>query len=893
MTGLPIDPICHMEVDPANPPGGTAEHEGVVYYFCNPRCNEKFCADPEGVLAAFDEEQGRRKEQDEAPMPESESESESESETPPAEPTHSAAPSAVLEVTGMSCAACAANIERALGKAPGVISANVNFAVSKAYVSFDDRVTGLDALTREIEGAGYGVKKAGGLRTVALEADPAQVAAVCALLSAMSGISKAAPTGEAGIIEASYEPKEMRLSTLIEALDAEGFEVALSKRTSLASDSAAEEFRAVRVRLIAAWLFGLPLLAVAMGEMVGLKMGLSFEVSARIQLALTIPIILAGSNFYRIGFPALFRRSPNMDSLVAVGTGSAFLYSLYQTFWGGGHLYYETAGLLIAFILFGKTLETIAKSRAGRAIEALMELQPPTARLVRGADYDPATEIDVPVEEVEVGDLIRVRPGEKIPVDGSVVEGSSAVDEAMITGEAIPVEKVVGSQVVGATVNRTGSFIFKAERVGTDTALARIVRLVEEAQGSKAPIQNLADRVSAIFVPVVIGIAAAAFLIWLAVGSSAATALSIFVAVLIVACPCALGLATPTAVMMGTGIGAKMGILIKGAEALQLMGEVDTVVFDKTGTLTVGRPELVELFCKDKAREDELLALAASCEAGSEHPLAESVVEAAKKRNLALSPSSDFQAYPGKGVEATVKDHRVLVGTESFLTAQGVDFTALSAAKRNFVDRAMTALCLAVDGEAAAILVMSDTVKEGAAEAIWKLGQLGISSILLTGDNLRTAEAVASQVGIKTVIAEVLPEEKDQRIQELKAKGLKVAMVGDGINDAPALMRADVGVAIGSGADVAIESADVVLVHNDIADVYRTVELSRFAMRKIKQNLFWAFLYNTVGIPLAAGLFYPFTGWLLHPVVAGAAMALSSVSVVTNSVLMKRFKPSA
>ncbi|HSH70435.1 MAG TPA: copper-translocating P-type ATPase, partial [Deferrisomatales bacterium] len=557
------------------------------------------------------------------------------------------------------------------------------------------------------------------------------------------------------------------------------------------------------------------------------------------------------------------------------------------TFWGGGHLYYETAGMLIAFILLGKTLEAVAKGKTSAAIKELMGLQPKTARVLRDGE-----ELEIPVDEVEVGDRVRVRPGEKIPVDGRLTEGTSAVDESMLTGESLPVDKGPGDTVIGATVNKTGSFWFEATRVGRETALAQIVHLVEQAQGSKAPIQNLADRISAVFVPAVVAIAMLAFHAWMTpAGAELTMALSAFVAVLIIACPCALGLATPTAVMVGTGKGAEMGILIKGAEALQRTGDVRAVVFDKTGTLTRGEPKLTDAVAVGSGSADELLALAAAVEAGSEHPLGEAVVRAAAEKKLNLPAASEFGAAPGKGVRARVGDHEVLVGTDRYLAESGIDPQTLAIEKERREGEGKTALCVAVDGRAVGLLAVADTVKEHSAAAVAALKKGGIQVVLLTGDNRRTAEAIGRQVGIDRVLAEVLPADKARQVQALQAEGLIVAMVGDGINDAPALTQADVGIAIGSGTDVAIESADIVLVKDDLRDVVRAMDLSRFTMRTIRQNLFWAFVYNAVGIPLAAGAFYPFTGWLLNPMFAGAAMALSSVSVVSNSLLMRRFRP--
>ncbi|TAL16212.1 heavy metal translocating P-type ATPase [bacterium] len=793
--GFSIDPVCRMTIDEDAPKGGVFDYKGERYYFCNPRCNEKFQGDPEGVLAKY-----REAAEEPAEM--------EEEKTLPAK----AQSLAVLEIIGMSCASCAATVEKSLRKVPGVSKANVNFAAGKAFVNYDPKTAGETILREAVKKAGYEV----------------------ALKNAKNGLQ---------------------------------------------SELAEEVFKK---RLVVAWIFALPLFFVAMGQMFGITLGLSHRTLAIIQLLLCTPIMLAGSNFFRVGTKAMRNLSPNMDSLVAIGTGTAYLYSLQQTLGGHDHLYYETAGLLIAFILLGKTLEAGAKAKAGRAIKALLDLGAKSARVVREG-----VEVEIPVEEVVVGDRVRVRPGEKIPVDGVIVEGNSTIDESMLTGESLPVDKAPEDSVTGATVNLSGAFLFEARKVGADTALRQIVRLVEEAQGSKAPIQNLADKVSAVFVPAVILIAAVSFAVWLAVTGDVAESLKSFVAVLIIACPCALGLATPTAVMMGTGIGAKRGILIKGAEALQLAGDVGVVVFDKTGTLTIGKPELVGISTAEGYSEEEALRLGASAESPSEHPLAKAILKA---RTGALSPVSGFLAHPGKGVEGVVEGKKLLVGTKGFLAEKGVDPSPVETAVDNFQREGKSTLLLGVDGRAVAVFAVADTLKDHAKEAVLGLEDMGIEVVLLTGDNRATAEAIGKAAGVSRIIAEVLPADKEMVIRELKGEGKSVAMVGDGINDAPALSRADVGIAIGTGTDIAIESASIVLVRGDVRDVPRTIALSRYTMRKIKQNLFWAFIYNIVGIPLAAGVFVPLFGWRLHPVVAGAAMAFSSVSVVTNSLSMKRFR---
>ena len=873
--GTSIDPICRMTVEEAAPKGGTTDHAGRRYYFCNPNCREKFQANPEGVLAAYRE---ALREEEAAVEP---------------EPASSAAGTEeVLDLTGMSCASCAAAIEKRLGRVPGVGTANVNFAASKAYVRFDSARTGHADLVGAVRKAGYDVREPEAIRRAEL-AVTGMGSSHCAglveaALRAIEGVQEVAVNLGTSRATVTYDPHRARVSRMIAAVKAAGYAASPVEGRDGEADARDTEVRTFRLRLIAAWAFGLPLLYLAMGPMVGLPVpALSPGANALLQLALCTPILFAGSNSYVNGLRSLSHLSPNMDSLVAIGTGTAYLYSVYQTFWGGGHLYYETAGMLIAFILLGKTLEAVAKGKTSAAIKQLMGLQPKTARVLRDGE-----EVEVPVDEVEVGDRVRVRPGEKIPVDGRITEGNSAVDESMLTGESLPVDKYPGDTVIGATVNKTGSFWFEATRVGSETALAQIVHLVEQAQGSKAPIQNLADRISAVFVPTVVGIAVLAFLAWMTpADAELPMALSAFVAVLIIACPCALGLATPTAVMVGTGMGAELGILIKGAEALQRTGDIQAVVFDKTGTLTRGEPELTDAVPLGSVSGGELLALAAAVEAGSEHPLGEAVVRAARDRGLDLPAAEGFQAEPGKGVAARVGDREVRVGTDRYLAESGIDPQALADEKERLEGEGKTALCVALDGSPVGLLAVADTVKEHSAAAVAGLKQRGVQVVLLTGDNRRTAAAIGRQVGIERVLAEVLPADKAREVQALQAEGLIVAMVGDGINDAPALTQADVGIAIGSGTDVAIESADIVLVRDDLRDVVRAMALSRFTMRTIRQNLFWAFAYNSIGIPLAAGAFYPFTGWLLNPMFAGAAMALSSVSVVSNSLLMRRFRP--
>ncbi|MFA6507996.1 MAG: copper-translocating P-type ATPase, partial [Treponemataceae bacterium] len=663
------------------------------------------------------------------------------------------------------------------------------------------------------------------------------------------------------------------------------------------------EIRVLKTKLAVSAFFSAPLLYVAMGGMLGWPLpalvdAMNYSLNyALLEILLVIPVIVAGHRFYTVGFRAIARLSPNMDSLIAMGTSAAIAYSLYSTasiasgdFHAVDNLYFETAGVIITLILLGKTLESISKGRTSESIKKLMGLQPKTATVI----HDGA-EIELPIDEVEVGDTVMVRPGEKIPVDGEVLTGSTAVDESMISGESLPVEKVPGNAVVGASVNKNGSITFRATKVGADTVLSRIIKLVEDAQGSKAPIAQMADIVSGYFVPVVFVIALVSAVTWLLLGHTIVFALTVFVAVLTIACPCALGLATPTAIMVGTGKGAEYGVLIKSGIALETAHKIDTIVFDKTGTLTNGRPELTDLESAAGFSEIDLLSLAASAEKASEHPLGEAVVRAAEVRRAAILPVTDFAALPGFGIEATVNGRRILIGSERHLVGKDVekngDFVTGLVRAHDLSGDGKTAMHIAVDGRYAGVLAVADTVKESSAKAVAALKGLGLQVAMITGDNRRTAEAVARKLGIDRVLAEVLPQDKAGEVKKLQAEGRTVAMVGDGINDAPALAQADIGIAVGSGTDVAMESADIVLMRSDLLDVPTAIKLSKNVIRNIKQNLFWAFGYNVLGIPVAAGLLYAFGGPLLNPIFAAAAMSMSSVSVLTNALRLKRFKP--
>jgi P-type Cu+ transporter len=740
-----------------------------------------------------------------------------------------------LPVLGMSCAACVRHVERALQDTPGVRSASVNLATNRATVTFDPGTVGVEELAASVKDAGYAL-----------------------VLPAPSAGTDESPDPEAA--------------------------------------ARARETGEAQRRLAVAALFGLPVLVLGMSHG-----RLHVPGASWIQLVLTLPIVLySGRSYYTRAWAALRHKTADMNTLIALGTGAALLYSLVATVapalvapgaGGATHaappVYFEAAAGIIGLVLLGKLLETRARARTSSAIRKLARLQAKSARVLRAG-----AEIDTPLEGIVAGDVIVVRPGERIPLDGEVTEGSSRVDESMLTGESVPVLKEPGATVAGGTMNRTGSFRFEVTRVGKDTVLQQILRMVEEAQGSRAPIQRLADRVAAVFVPAVLLVALATFLAWFLAAppeTRLASALVNAVSVLIIACPCAMGLATPTAILVATGRGAEAGILVKGGEALESAHGVDTVILDKTGTITVGSPAVTDvILAQDGCSEDELVRLAASAEAGSEHPVGEAIVAEARRRALALSPFSRFEALPGRGIVAAVESRRLVLGNPRLLDEEKIPAGPLLARAAVLAERGRTPVLVASDGKPLGVLGIADPVREGAREAVARMRSLGLDVILLTGDHRAAAEAVAREVGISTVIAEVLPDRKAAEVTRLRASGRRVAMVGDGINDAPALATADLGIAIGTGTDVAIAASDVTLVGADLRGVVRAIRLARRTIATIRQNLFWAFGYNTLGIPIAAGVLYPWTGWLLSPVLASAAMALSSVSVVSNSLRLRR-----
>ncbi|MBW5382473.1 heavy metal translocating P-type ATPase, partial [Brachyspira pilosicoli] len=714
----------------------------------------------------------------------------------------------------------------------------------------------------------------------------------------------------------NYDDKKLKYDDIVNVVVKAGYQV-LGKEEDPALVKA-REIKEQKIRLIVSAIFSIPLFYISMAPMVSfvkfpipgfLVHHINPQVFSIVAIFLCVPVMISGYKFYTLGFPALFRGSPNMDSLVAIGTTAAFTYSIYSTvlaFMGlnphGDNLYYESAAVIITLVQFGKYLEARSKGKTGEAIKKLMGLQPKTATIIKDGE-----EKEIKISDVKVDDIVLVRPGEKIPVDGEIIEGYSSVDESMLTGESIPVEKSVGDKVVGASINKTGSFKFKAEKVGADTALAQIIKLVEDAQGSKAPIAHIADVVSSYFVPAVITIALISGIIWFIALHNFVFSLTVFVSVLVIACPCALGLATPTAIMVGTGKGAELGILFKNAEALEVSQKINAVMFDKTGTLTEGKPYVTDIISDDK---DKLLLIAASAENGSEHPLGEAIVREAKEKNIKLLSIENFKAISGFGIETYIDNKKVLMGNDKLMNKENINIENYNSYMDKLSKEGKTPMYVAYDNKLLGIIAVADKLKKESIEAINRLHKLGIKTAMITGDNKNTANSVAKEAGIDIVFAEVLPEEKSNEVKKLQEQGFTVAMVGDGINDAPALTQANVGIAIGSGTDVAIESADIVLVKSNTNDVVTAIELSKATMRDIKQNLFWAFCYNVIGIPIAAGVLHVFRepliassiggfltaimgkDLLLNPIFAALAMSLSSVSVVTNALRLNFFKPS-
>lgn len=735
-----------------------------------------------------------------------------------------------FKVYGMTCSACASRVERVTRKLEGVKDASVNFATEKLTVTVEKNKISYEKLKTTIDKAGYRVVEETNLKT---------------------------------------ETKEV------------------------------SESRRLFNRFIISLVFTVPLLIISMGHMIGMPLlsiinpkinPLNF---ALVQFVLTLIVMITGYKFYKIGIKNLFKLAPNMDSLISVSTLAAFIYgifAIYKIIIGDNphdyamHLYFESIATILTLITLGKYLEAVSKGKTSEAIKKLMGLAPKVATVIRDNK-----EMQVSIEDVEISDIVIVKPGEKIPVDGEVIEGITSVDESMLTGESIPVEKVTGSTVIGASINKNGFIKYKATKVGQDTALAQIIKLVEDAQGSKAPIAKIADVISAYFVPVVISLAIISSVSWLIAGESFIFSLTIFISVLVIACPCALGLATPTAIMVGTGKGAENGILIKGGEALETTHKIDTIVFDKTGTITEGKPKVTDIIT-NSISEEELLILAASSEKGSEHPLGEAILNEGRNKNLKLKKIDKFNAIAGQGIDVVIENKNILLGNRKLMIDQNIDITIFNDKVEDLSNQGKTPMYIAINKEIKGIIAVADVVKVSSKKAIETLHKMGIKTVMITGDNENTAKAIAKEVGIDNVLAEVLPEDKAKSIKKLQDENKKVAMVGDGINDAPALAKADIGIAIGSGSDVAIESADIVLIRSDLMDVSKAIKLSKATIRNIKQNLFWAFAYNVLGIPVAMGVLHIFGGPLLNPMIAAAAMSLSSISVLLNALRLKNFK---
>lgn len=749
----------------------------------------------------------------------------------------------LFDITGMTCSACSARIEKGLSKLDGIKEVSVNLLTNSMAVTFDGEQISTNQIVKKVEDTGYGA------------------------------IQKIA---------------------------------AAKKQADKPVDVAQLEASSMKNRLIVSLIFTIPLFYISMGEMLGWPIPgfLSGMENAMVYaftlFLLTLPTMFAGRAYFRNGLKNLIHLSPNMDSLIAIGSGAAFLYgifAIYKISWGFGHgdmamvhkfsmdLYFESAAVILTLITLGKFFEARAKNRTSEAIAKLMNLAPKTANVLRDG-----VEHEISIDDVAVGDILIVREGSSVPVDGTITEGYSSVDESAITGESLPVEKNPGDRVTGGTVSKSGYFKMEAKTVGENTTLAKIIRLVDEATSSKAPIAKLADEISGIFVPVVIAIAVCAVIVWLLLGYGFEFALTVGISVLVISCPCALGLATPTAIMVGTGKGASNGILIKSAEALETLHNVDTVVLDKTGTVTEGKPSVTDII-PNNLSETELLALAASLEKMSGHPLAIPIVERAEVSGIVLREIAEYRLIPGQGITGDLDDEQISGGNKKLMTECGIDVSVFSNTEERLADEGKTVLYFARSSELIGIIAVADTVKPTSGEAVAELTRMGLDVVMLTGDNSRTAEAIRKQVGLKRVVAEVLPEDKEREIRILQGEGKKVVMVGDGINDAPALARADVGMAIGAGTDIAIESADIVLMKSDLRDVVTAIRLSKATIRNIRQNLFWAFIYNMIGIPVAAGVFYVAFGWLLNPMIGAAAMSFSSVSVVTNALRLNFFKP--
>ncbi|KRU27581.1 copper-translocating P-type ATPase [Clostridium sporogenes] len=805
-----------------------------------------------------------------------------------------------FNIEGMTCAACAKAVERVSKKLEGVQEANVNIATEKLSIIFDEKKCNTSDIEKAIEKAGYKAFLDGQRMNLKIEG---MTCAACAkaverVSRKLDGVLEANVNISTEKLDITFDKSKVSLNDIKIAIEKAGYKALEEKNIEEEKKGKEDAIKSLWRRFITSLIFAVPLLTISMGSMMGLKLPkiidpmhnpLNFGL---IQLILVIPIILVGNKFFRVGFKSLVKGSPNMDSLISIGTSAAVVYGIFAIFQiskGNMHyahdLYFESGATILTLITLGKYLESVSKGKTSEAIKKLMALAPKNATIIRDNK-----EIIIPIEEVKINDIVLVKPGEKLPVDGEIIEGSTAIDESMLTGESLPVEKHIGDIAVAGSINKHGLIKYKATKVGKDTTLAQIIKLVEEAQGSKAPIARLADKISAYFVPTVIALAIISSLAWYISGESLIFSLTIFISVLVIACPCALGLATPTAIMVGTGKGAENGVLIKSGGALETAHKVQSIIFDKTGTITEGKPKVTDILVSEGVDEKYLLQVAATAEKGSEHPLGEAIVKKAEEENLELFQGKDFRAIPGKGIEVIIEDKKVLLGNLRLMEEYEVEIKGFMDKSHKLSKEGKTPMFIAIENKIKGIIAVADTLKENSKKAIEKLHNMGVEVVMITGDNKNTAEAIGKQVGIDKIFAEVLPSDKANWVKKLQQEGKIVAMVGDGINDAPALAQADIGIAIGSGTDVAIESADIVLIKSDLMDVPTALKLSRATIKNIKENLFWAFGYNTLGIPVAMGVLYIFGGPLLNPMIAAAAMSFSSVSVLLNALRLRRFK---
>ncbi len=888
---MKLDPVCGMKVDPSSA-AATREHMGTTFYFCSDQCATTFDGDPHKYASP-----------DRQPTAQVVG-----SATTGFNPTLSAPLHVELSIAGLTCTSCVTTVESNLRQVPGVIEAQVNFSLSKAHVTYDPEKVGIADLVQAIEKAGYEV----GIHETRLRIAQGIHCASCVrfieeALLAIPGVMEATVNPATDTALVRHIPGQVRFADIQAAVESTGYSVAhpVEKEETVDEETVAHqrEYRGLMRKFWFAAAISIPVMLVAYPELPWLYLPNLFLDNVSESLIwwlflisglVTLPVMAySGRQFFLGAWSAFKHHSADMNTLIALGTSAAWIYSSVALLVPGifpkgtATPFYDVTAVVTALVVLGQALEVRAKGQTSQAIRKLLDLQAKTARVLRDGK-----EVEIPVEEVLVGDIVVVRPGDKIPVDGEIIDGHSAVDESMVTGESMPVDKSVGDEVIGATVNTTGSFKFRATKVGKDTALAQIVKMVQDAMGSKAPIARLVDVVSSYFVPTVMIISILTFLVWYNFGPSQALAFAIVTAVtvLIIACPCAVGMAVPMSLVAGVGKGAEHGVLIRNGEALQTASQLSIIVLDKTGTITKGKPELTDAIAANDHEIASLLRYAASADLLSEHPLAQAIVAGTRERGIELTEPSEFEAVPGHGVETVVEGKQVLVGNIKLMQRYNVETSAVEAEVERLQSEGKTAMYVAIDGQAAGVVAVADTIKEDSVRAIQVMQEMGLEVIMLTGDNERTAQAIAEQVNIQRVLAEVLPQDKAREVHMLGAGGKKVGMVGDGINDAPALVEADVGFAIGTGTDVAIEAADITLMSGSLKGVAYAIEISRATMRNAKQSLFGAFIYNALGIPVAAGLLYPFFGVLLSPIIAGAAMAASSVTVVSNANRLRFFK---